>query len=535
VLFHSTIVNTPWVIALGELRRASWLWYFPLAFAIKNPLPLLIALLFAGGGLLGRRQNWVKLRVLGSFSILYAIIAIARGPNLGYRHMIPIHPLLYLLIAGGIEQAARSDNKSDLLPRLGRWAIAALGVWYITGTLWIYPHELAFFNEAVGGPSNGWRYLEGSNTDWGQAWKALRTFREERELTFSYSGTEGYAGVAPYDLWDEPLPPLHLVSEPLFKPWLFPEPGDYVIAANTLTGFFLVNRDNFAWFRYHEPDDVIGHVLYYYHVDSTQAPTWLAQCNHPDAPAPLDEKAIAEGFGAIDLHTITFDCTSSWIYPGGGATRGMYTLHSAGLQPETLSERLYLAPARPMDAFAARHLEDVPLAYRQWEYQMLPSFVLYEWEGTTAPYPTSPKARVAHVSTPPTGLTSERLRTAPLPLDGLLTFLGTTTSFQADALEMETWWQVTEGPITQPLSIMAHLLAEDGTVLGTADGFGISPLVLTPGDVVVQRHRFAKPTEGVEVWLRTGVYWLATQERWPVNGVEGDNALFVSLESGQHE
>jgi hypothetical protein len=213
----------------------------------------------------------------------------------------------------------------------------------------------------------------------------------------------------------------------------------------------------------------------------------------------------------------------------------MYALHSAGLQPETLGERLYLAPARPIDAFAARHLEDVPLAYRQWEYQTLPSFVLYDWEDTTASYPSSPKASVAHVSAAPAGLTSELLRTAPLSLDGPLTFLGTTTSFQEGALEVETWWQVVEGPITQPLSIMAHLLAEDGTVLGTADGFGVSPLVLTPGDVVVQRHRFAKPTDGVEAWLRTGVYWSASQERWSVTDAYGDSALFVPLEKRQIE
>ena len=32
----------------------------------------------------------------------------------------------------------------------------------------IYPHYLAHFNEAVGGPRNGYRYLVDSNLDWGQ-------------------------------------------------------------------------------------------------------------------------------------------------------------------------------------------------------------------------------------------------------------------------------------------------------------------------------------------------------------------------------
>jgi len=101
-----------------------------------------------------------------------------------------------------------------------------------------------------------------------------------------------------------------------------------------------------------------------------------------------------------------------------------------------------------------------------------------------------------------------------------------------DGLEVETWWQVTDGPITRPFSVMAHLLDPDGVVLGTADGLGVSPLVLAPGDVVVQRHRFSRPEAGGALWLRTGVYWLDTMARWPVAGVPGHVVLYVALEEG---
>jgi hypothetical protein len=100
-----------------------------------------------------------------------------------------------------------------------------------------------------------------------------------------------------------------------------------------------------------------------------------------------------------------------------------------------------------------------------------------------------------------------------------------------DELELETWWQVTQTPITRPLSIMAHLLTEQGQSLGVADGLGISPLTLATGDIVVQRHRFAKPPEG-NLWLRTGAYWLDTTARWAVTDSPGSDALFVPLKSG---
>lgn len=38
----------------------------------------------------------------------------------------------------------------------------------IANTLRVYPHQLAYFNEAAGGPENGYRHLLGSNVDWGQ-------------------------------------------------------------------------------------------------------------------------------------------------------------------------------------------------------------------------------------------------------------------------------------------------------------------------------------------------------------------------------
>lgn len=103
-----------------------------------------------------------------------------------------------------------------------------------------------------------------------------------------------------------------------------------------------------------------------------------------------------------------------------------------------------------------------------------------------------------------------------MPLDGPLTFLGARARSATGGLEVETWWQVTDGPITRPLSIMGHLLTGAGEVIGQDDGLGVSPVLWQPGDIIVQRHRFPLPPAGEELWLRTGVYWLDTMEQWPV-------------------
>lgn len=38
----------------------------------------------------------------------------------------------------------------------------------IASTLRVYPHQLAYFNEAAGGPQNGHKHLLHSNFNWGQ-------------------------------------------------------------------------------------------------------------------------------------------------------------------------------------------------------------------------------------------------------------------------------------------------------------------------------------------------------------------------------
>ena len=521
VLVQAEHEDKPMVYVLGQWRATGWLPFFPIAFLIKNPVPLLIASFFGLAASL-RNRWWRQLQILGLFSVLYAVVAIVVGPNLGYRHMIPVHPLLYLLIGGGIAWAW------SRYPKMGRLAIVALGIWYIVGTIRVYPDNLAYFNELVGGPTHGWRYLEGSNTDWGQGWEALRRFREDRSLAFSFSGTEGYARTAPYDLWEKPLPPLNFVSEPLFRPWLFPEPGDYVISANTLSGSFLVDPDNYAWFRHREPDATIAHTLFYYHVDAASAPAWLAQCTVP--AVPLGEDAVAQGFGEIDVRTIAFDCSQTWVHPEGGDSRGVYALHGASLQSADLMQHLHLAPARPVDSFVTRHLNGIAQSFRQWDNRDLPAFALYEWKGdrTAVPVPSLSETVLAPADTQPAALAGANSSRAPVPLIGPLTFLGINTYHQQEMLEVETWWRVTGEQIVRPLSIMAHLLDTDGSILGVADGLGISPLVLTSGDVVVQRHRFPF-VEGADIWLRTGAYWLDSGERWVVQGNPGADAFFVHL------
>ncbi|SFI64920.1 hypothetical protein SAMN05421753_11147 [Planctomicrobium piriforme] len=52
----------------------------------------------------------------------------------------------------------------------------------VASTLWVYPHQLAYFNEAAGGPKSGWRCLLGSNFDWGQDYLYLKRWAVQQHI-----------------------------------------------------------------------------------------------------------------------------------------------------------------------------------------------------------------------------------------------------------------------------------------------------------------------------------------------------------------
>ncbi len=181
---------------MGEISTEGWWHYFPVAFAIKTPLPTLIVLLGAcgisikclldvrGGRKRGHRYALVDVLALLLFVALYGIATVVSRLNIGYRHLLPILPPLYIFAACVFAQARLFAQCTRCK---WRWAIrgssALLGFWLMVGTLKIWPFHLAFFNALIGGPDQGYRYLVDSNTDWGQALKALHSYIEREHLS----------------------------------------------------------------------------------------------------------------------------------------------------------------------------------------------------------------------------------------------------------------------------------------------------------------------------------------------------------------
>ncbi|MDO8734903.1 MAG: tetratricopeptide repeat protein, partial [Elusimicrobiota bacterium] len=137
----------------GVRSIKGWWYYFIVAFLIKVPLPFLILLLVA---VFYKPKEKINLAV--AILILTLPFVLFTNSNPGLRYLIPIFPFLFVCA-------------SDLINIKKK--VFIVGVWFLLGwfaveSILIHPHYIAYFNQLIGGPKNGYKYLADSNIDWGQ-------------------------------------------------------------------------------------------------------------------------------------------------------------------------------------------------------------------------------------------------------------------------------------------------------------------------------------------------------------------------------
>ncbi len=234
----------------GQYSSCGWWWFFPYCLLTKTQLPLFVILALVAGSAVakwrarpsdskgkgGHRTFWQSLyrtAPLWALLVVYWATAISSNINIGHRHILPTYPAMFIL-AGGAARLLRG--------RRGKLAIAAVIaclVLYAGEALWIHPHYLAYFNQLVGGPGNGYRHLVDSSLDWGQDLPGLKAWLDREGLTDSgetpvYLGYFGTASPTHYGIHAHRLPgfiDLDVPSRP-FQDYL--TGGVYCVSATIL-------------------------------------------------------------------------------------------------------------------------------------------------------------------------------------------------------------------------------------------------------------------------------------------------------------
>jgi hypothetical protein len=235
---------------MGEFRPGGWWYYFLVAFAVKTPVPTLVLLLLAVATL---RRHPAPHGLDELFLVVPVVAYVAAtsllADNLGVRYLLPVYPLLFIFVSRLVHA----------LPgrRAARVIAVVLAVWYAAGTLRIFPDHLAYFNELVGGPAAGHRWLDDSNIDWGQDLKRLKRYMDERgieevRLRYGRNDSPGYYGIRSLPVSD--------------REWAGePRPGVYAIGTHLLIRGEYYARESGAatdWLSRHEPIGRVGYSIY---------------------------------------------------------------------------------------------------------------------------------------------------------------------------------------------------------------------------------------------------------------------------------
>jgi 4-amino-4-deoxy-L-arabinose transferase-like glycosyltransferase len=463
---------------LGRVSESHWL-YFPVALLVKTPLPLLMLAVFGAPRLRTEPLLWLP-------AAFYFAVAIVSGVNIGYRHLFPLLPTLYVAAALPLARWWGACDRRRLL------AAGAVG-WLLLNSALVYPRDLTFFNELALGPDNGWRVLVDSNLDWGQDLGELVNFVRERGIGSIYVSYFGSIPIGSFYVEEYPLPARPLPPRPA-SDWqpLFPQPGWYAISlTHLLGGAGLPNPDTFAYFRHQQPEAVLGRTIYIYRVPEETGT--VAVCINP--PPSVGEPEARRIFGAAATRLIQFDCARGLLLPAG---RAWYLLR--GEQADNVRE--------PLEKLGATLQYDEP---NNPDPRF--TFRLYRLENAAAQAATYPAQPIApQVFGERLAFLGHRYRAALKP---------------GEPAEVQTAWRVV-APLTEPLSLFLHLSAPDGFPLAVSDGLNTPFDSLRPGDTLIQFHPLEVPKPlPAGAHFRAGAYALGgAQPRYLLP----DGADFVAWE-----
>lgn len=257
---------------MGSYSTSGWLWYFPVVFLLKTPLPLLL-LLAAAFLSPGTRERRVMIFVLLPALVYFGLSCVSKV-QIGHRHILPVYPFLILLASGALAAGA---------PRWMKGACAALLIWNAVGTLRAHPYHIAYFNELIGNPDNGYKYLTDSNLDWGQGLKELGTYLRSEGINGIYLNYFGTADPHYYGIRYVPFGFVDTISDtPSTARARGLRAGDavdftkekrvlFAVSATNLQATYYGDKEVFSFLKGIEPEKLIARSIFVYDMSAHPA------------------------------------------------------------------------------------------------------------------------------------------------------------------------------------------------------------------------------------------------------------------------
>lgn len=231
---------------LGSSHHGGVWYFFPVALAVKTPVPFLILAVMGAVAVL-RRRRWQDLApVLGAGAIMAVVIPM--NINLGLRHVLPIYPLLAVIVG-----AAAAVEGSVRRRRIQAGLLLLLVAWQVISSIRAHPDYLAWFNELA--RLRAEPVLLDSDLDWGQDLNRLADTLRARRIP---AVAIGYWGTA--DPERHGLPPVRRLA-----------PGVPTTGWIAVSRYPLLSGTDYQWLRDRQPAALIGTSMLLFHVSDTAA------------------------------------------------------------------------------------------------------------------------------------------------------------------------------------------------------------------------------------------------------------------------
>lgn len=244
---------------MGDYSSAGWWYYFLVAFLIKTPVPTILFLTASVVyGLSGRVSREKVLFLLLPALLVFAAFSLQKV-DIGLRHVLPAYPFIFTLI--GFVPSIKTPSI-----RPAKAVFYTCCVWYMYSAASIYPDELAYFNEFIGGPEKGYKYLVDSNLDWGQDLKGLKDYMTANKIGSIKLAYFGFSDPKYFGIDYEYLPSYVIPGAKNVRNEV-PLKGYFAISATMLQGVYLADRNTYRVFKELRPVDTIGYSIFIYKIE----------------------------------------------------------------------------------------------------------------------------------------------------------------------------------------------------------------------------------------------------------------------------
>lgn len=265
-----------------------WSYFYAYALLVKVPLGTQLLIIVTSCALIAYKE--LRLDLIDECVLILPAIAIfilvqsQTRMTIHTRYLLPAIPFVFVWVS-----------------RIGRmltakhWPIAVivcgLMTWSVSSSVYYVPHSLSYFNELIGGPKNAGKHLLDSNVGWDQDLLLLKQWIDcHPEASSIQCVTLGLTPPSILGLdfihppFGPPKPGCTLPKEPEQLALLGPLPGWYAVDINRVYGFNdrIPSLDDggidgrrtgcdHSYFRYFEPDDMVGYSIYIYHIGIDEA------------------------------------------------------------------------------------------------------------------------------------------------------------------------------------------------------------------------------------------------------------------------